>query len=55
LLHQLSEKFELRIALITQHTHTVADITDFPCEVGDIAKFELNPMIAGIMLPKRYI
>jgi len=35
--------------------HTVADVTDFPCEAGDIARFELNPMIAGMMLPKRYI
>ena len=35
--------------------HTVVDITDIECSPGDMAQFEVNPLIAGILLPKRYI
>lgn len=35
--------------------HTVADITDLECSPGDMARFEVNPLIAGTILPKRYI
>lgn len=35
--------------------HTICDITDTECVVGDLAHFEVNPLIAGVMLPKRYI
>ncbi len=36
-------------------THCVLDVTDAECAVGDTAYFEVNPIIAGAMLPKRYI
>lgn len=35
--------------------HTVADVTNVECSPGDVAKFEMNPVIAGVMLHKRYI
>ena len=34
--------------------HTVADITGLECSPGDMARFEVNPLIAGSILPKRY-
>ena len=35
--------------------HTVADVTNVSCEPGAMARFELNPLSAGMILPKRYI
>ena len=35
--------------------HTVADVTNVACEPGAMARFELNPLSAGMILPKRYI
>ena len=35
--------------------HTVADVTNVDCEPGSAARFELNPLAAGMILPKRYI
>ncbi|MBR4941112.1 MAG: alanine racemase [Clostridia bacterium] len=35
--------------------HVVVDVTDIDCSVGDAVRFEINPLIAGMMLPKRYI
>jgi hypothetical protein len=34
--------------------HCVLDVTDVECQVGDMAVFEVNPIIAGAILPKRY-
>ncbi len=34
--------------------HCVLDVTNVDCQVGDIATFEVNPIIAGAILPKRY-
>lgn len=35
--------------------HVVIDVTDIDCSVGDPVRFEVNPLLAGMMLPKRYI
>ena len=35
--------------------HVVVDVTDIECSVGDAVRFEINPILAGMMLPKRYI
>jgi len=35
--------------------HCVLDVTDVECNVGDVAAFEVNPIIAGAILPKRFI
>ncbi len=35
--------------------HTVADVTSVECEPGSAARFDLNPLAAGMILPKRYI
>ena len=34
--------------------HTIVDVTKIPCEIGDIARFELSPMYAGALLARRY-
>ncbi len=35
--------------------HVVVDVTDIDCSVGDAVQFAVNPILAGMMLPKRYI
>ena len=35
--------------------HVVVDVTNIDCSVGDPVRFEINPILAGMMLPKRYI
>ncbi|MBQ4048762.1 MAG: alanine racemase [Clostridia bacterium] len=35
--------------------HTVIDVTNVECAVGDPVRFEVNPIIAGAMLPKKYV
>ena len=35
--------------------HVVVDVTDIDCSVGDPVRFEVNPILAGMMLPKKYI
>ena len=34
--------------------HTIVDVTKIPCEIGDVARFELSPMYAGALLARRY-
>jgi len=35
--------------------HVVLDLTDCDASIGDCARFEVNPVIAGLMLPKVYV
>ncbi len=35
--------------------HTVIDVTGIDCSVGDPVRFEVNPLLAGRMLPKKYV
>lgn len=35
--------------------HVVLDLTDSDASIGDYARFEVNPVIAGGMLPKMYV
>ena len=35
--------------------HTVIDVTNIECAVGDPVRFEVNPIVAGAMLPKKYV
>ena len=34
--------------------HTIVDVTKIPCEIGDIARFELSPLYANPLLERRY-
>ena len=35
--------------------HCILDVTDIDCSVGDTVRLEVNPIIAGAMMPKKYI
>ncbi len=36
-------------------THTVCDVTDIPCSIGDIATVDLNPIYVGADIYKSYV
>jgi alanine racemase len=35
--------------------HTIINVTDVDCSVGDWVKLEVNPLVAGMMLLKKYV
>ena len=35
--------------------HTVIDVTDLDCAIGDAVRFDVNPILAGAMIPKKYV
>lgn len=35
--------------------HTIIDVTNIDCAPGDWVKLEVNPLVAGVMLPKKYV
>ncbi len=35
--------------------HTVLDVTKLNCTVGDYAKFDINPLLSGNLLPRKYV
>lgn len=36
-------------------THTVCDVTNIPCEIGDIAEFDISPLYISPDIPKEFI
>jgi len=35
--------------------HAVLDVTEVACVAGDAVRFEVNPLISGMMLPRKYV